>query len=252
MSVRDLVGVDGCLAGEVEDRVDLELRVGAEDPGDPGLGDRAVALEPGDALAWGRWVRGRGRCAGRAGRWEAGRRGRCGGWRRGGHQEDGVDPALVLVGVGHGLGERLGAVVTAASMASMVAVSARTIQVAMPCASPRSFLANLALAAFFLAAGGLGVRRRRPWPPRVARSGTRGSGRRRTRRPRRRRRRPRLGQVAGVLAHVAGVGGPDFAGLDSGPELGEPVVQVVGVGDQLRGGEGDRPIRRRTPRPRTR
>ena len=45
MSVGDLVAVDGCLSGEVEDRLDGEAGFGAEDAGDPGLGDRAVALE---------------------------------------------------------------------------------------------------------------------------------------------------------------------------------------------------------------
>ena len=51
MSVGDLVGIDGCLSGKVEDGLDREPGAWPEDPGDPGLGDRAVALEAGDAVA---------------------------------------------------------------------------------------------------------------------------------------------------------------------------------------------------------
>ena len=59
-----------------------------------------------------------------------------------------MDPALSTLASGM-VSVRVSArAVTAASMASMVARSARTMKVAMPWASVRSFLANVALAAF--------------------------------------------------------------------------------------------------------
>ena len=108
----------------------------------------------------------------------------------------------------------------------------------MPWASVRSFLAKVALAGlFFLRAGDLGCRggdlaldqglEPGPGDASVGGLGDRGvdvGGLGRS-------------QVAGPLAHVPGVGGADLAGLDPGPQVGEPVVQVQGVGDQLGRGE---------------
>ena len=109
----------------------------------------------------------------------------------------------------------------------------------MPWASVRSFLANVALAACSsLIAGGFGCgggdlgldQHLEPGPgdPAVGGLGDRGvdvAG-------------LGPGQVAGLGGHVTGVGGADLAGLDAGPELGEAVVQVQGVGDQLGRGVG--------------
>ncbi|MCW2843185.1 MAG: hypothetical protein JWN22_1101, partial [Nocardioides sp.] len=45
MSLGDLIGIDRGLAGEVEDGLGLEPRPRAQDPAQPVLGDRAVALD---------------------------------------------------------------------------------------------------------------------------------------------------------------------------------------------------------------
>ena len=47
-----------------------------------------------------------------------------------------------------------------------------------------------------------------------------------------------VAELAGLRTHVAGVGGADLTGLDPGPELWVAVVQVQGVGHQLRCGVG--------------
>jgi hypothetical protein len=49
MSVGDLVAVDRRLAFDVEDLLDLEPGMGPEELADPGLGDRADALDPDDS-----------------------------------------------------------------------------------------------------------------------------------------------------------------------------------------------------------
>jgi hypothetical protein len=106
MSVGDLVRVDGGLAGEVEHRLDPELAAGAEDSGDPGLGDRSVALEPGHRFGVGADVlmqvelHARQQVLGRG----------VGGGAGVGQQQDRVHPAGVGVGVGHGCFEPDGAV----------------------------------------------------------------------------------------------------------------------------------------------